>query len=446
MSALKGRLFDRLRQFQGVSSEIQTQVTSLSDYLASDQAKIFIKTSTGYFRSIPQAIQGKTLIEKIISRLQNTDPSNANVEYAKKLAKGLLLSGVLTSYQENLPSNSEDTETFVIQDNELYVPFGKPLTISNDEKTVSSVREGAIQAGFLQRKVNNGFFTNFTGSSSNNHNHSLKNAYVVVNDQTNKIYVFENDLSRKIIEEINVKEEFSFVQFESDPQNENGILLFNPKTKETQSFFAFSKESAEEWLNSFLNAGAIYREAFHLNEMQQIQSFYDLKDYDMQGKEISMSQYKGKVILVVNVSSLCGLTPTNYPELVALDEKYRTKGLEILAFPCNQFANQEPENHEEIMRFVQKNYNCQFTFFEKADVNGKQARPVFMYLKNQLPGSFGNFIKWNFTKFLIDRQGQPYKRYAPKDLPFSFEKDIQFLLQQNTTTTTSTTTTTTTST
>ncbi|CEG43247.1 ammonium transporter family [Plasmopara halstedii] len=127
--------------------------------------------------------------------------------------------------------------------------------------------------------------------------------------------------------------------------------------------------------------------------------------------------------------SKCGFTPTNYPELQQLYAKYKNEGFEVLAFPCNQFNGQEPGTHEEIMEFV-KQYNVTFPFFEKHDVNGATARPVFTYLKSKLPGSFGDFVKWNFTKFLVDRNGQPYKRYAPKDRPLSFEEDIKTLLAQ----------------
>jgi len=118
-----------------------------------------------------------------------------------------------------------------------------------------------------------------------------------------------------------------------------------------------------------------------------------------------------KVLLVVNVSGQCRLMPINYSQL---DEKFKAQGLEILAFPCNQFASQEPDTHDEIMKIVAK-CKCQFTFFEKHDVNGGAARPVFTYLKAQLPGSFGSFVKWNFTKFLVDRNDNPVKRFAPSD-------------------------------
>lgn len=113
--------------------------------------------------------------------------------------------------------------------------------------------------------------------------------------------------------------------------------------------------------------------------------------------------------------------------MVELDQKYRDAGLQILAFPCNQFGKQEPGTPEEIKAFVKK-FNVEFPLFEKADVNGSHTRPVFGYLKSQLAGSFGSFIKWNFTKFLIDRTGKPVARYGPKDAPFSFEQEIQALL------------------
>ncbi|KAG1701973.1 hypothetical protein DVH05_010463 [Phytophthora capsici] len=140
-----------------------------------------------------------------------------------------------------------------------------------------------------------------------------------------------------------------------------GIKLANANI--TEVFAAESKEKQEEWLNTFINAGAQYREVFNVENTAKINSFYELKDFDMAGNEVSMSKYKGKVVLAVNVSSKCGLTPTNYPELQQLYEKYKDEGLEVLAFPCNQFADQEPGTHEEIMEFV-KQYNVTFPFFE----------------------------------------------------------------------------------
>lgn len=161
-----------------------------------------------------------------------------------------------------------------------------------------------------------------------------------------------------------------------------------------------------------------------------VKSFFELQDRDLQGQVVAMDRYKNKVCVVVNVSSKCGLTPRNYTELVLLDQKYRDRGLQILAFPCNQFANQEPGSVEEIEALARGKYGAEFPLFEKGDVNGPNARPVFQYLKEQLPGTFGDFIKWNFTKFLIDHHGRPYKRYGPKENPLSMEQEIQALLAQ----------------
>lgn len=276
--------------------------------------------------------------------------------------------------------------------------------------------EGVIQAGNLHRK-GSGLCAKILGCK--------QLVYVEANDKLKKVTMFESE--KKKTTPLNLVDLSSNATVEFDASVTNGIKLSSAKNVET--FAAESKEKQEEWLNSFINAGAQYREVFHVEDTVKIKSFYELKDFDMDRNEVSMDKYKGKVVLVVNVSSKCNLTATNYPELQKLYEKYKDEGLEVLAFPCNQFAAQEPGTHEEIMNFV-KQYNVTFPFFEKHDVNGATARPVFTYLKTKLPGSFGNFVKWNFTKFLVDRKGQPFKRYAPKDSPLSFEEDIKTLLAQ----------------
>jgi glutathione peroxidase len=154
--------------------------------------------------------------------------------------------------------------------------------------------------------------------------------------------------------------------------------------------------------------------------------FFQFKARSLQGKEVDMAQFKDKVVLVVNTASKCGFTP-QYEGLQKLYEDYKDKGLEILGFPCNQFANQEPGGKEEIDACL-LNYGVDFQMFDKIDVNGKNADPIFKYLKKELPGTLGGRIKWNFTKFLIDREGKPVKRFAPSTKPEKLEKDIQALL------------------
>ncbi|MEG6584755.1 glutathione peroxidase [Dendrosporobacter sp. 1207_IL3150] len=180
-------------------------------------------------------------------------------------------------------------------------------------------------------------------------------------------------------------------------------------------------------------------------------SIYDFKLKSIQGQEISMSQYKGKVLIIVNTASKCGFTP-QYEELQELYKKYQAEGLEILGFPSNQFAEQEPGSNEEVQNFCKINYGVSFQLFEKTDVRGKTAHPLFEYLTDKVPFKGfdlnhpiseklnsvlnekfpelleGNDVKWNFTKFLVDRQGNVIGRYEPTTSPLSMTKDIEKLL------------------
>lgn len=143
-----------------------------------------------------------------------------------------------------------------------------------------------------------------------------------------------------------------------------------------------------------------------------------------------MSQYKGKALLIVNTASKCGFTP-QYEGLQQVYDKYKDQGLEILAFPCNQFGSQEPGNDEEIQSFCNLNYSTKFPLFKKIDVNGDEAHPLYNFLKDQAPGLMGlKDIKWNFTKFLVDKNGKVLKRYASITKPESMQKDIEEVLSR----------------
>ncbi|MDD3224848.1 MAG: glutathione peroxidase [Clostridium sp.] len=155
--------------------------------------------------------------------------------------------------------------------------------------------------------------------------------------------------------------------------------------------------------------------------------FYDFSAVKMNGKEGKMDEYKGKVILVVNTASKCGFTP-QLKGLEDLYKEYKDKGLEILGFPCNQFASQDPGTNEEISKFCLVNYGVTFTMFEKIDVNGNNVHPLYKFLKEEAKGSLGSAIKWNFTKFLVDREGNVIKRYAPVTTPEKLKSDIEKLL------------------
>jgi len=154
-------------------------------------------------------------------------------------------------------------------------------------------------------------------------------------------------------------------------------------------------------------------------------SIYDFTVKDIHGKPVKLDRYRGKVMLIVNTASECGFTP-QYKGLEAVYEKLHDKGLEVLGFPCNQFGGQEPGGEKEIAQFCELNFGVTFPMFAKVDVNGDDAAPLYRFLKAEKPGLLGSeAIKWNFTKFLVDRNGNVVKRYAPNDTPESIAKDIE---------------------
>jgi glutathione peroxidase len=161
-----------------------------------------------------------------------------------------------------------------------------------------------------------------------------------------------------------------------------------------------------------------------VNEM----TIYDFVVKNNKGEDVSLSEYKDQVVVIVNTASKCGFTP-QYKELQNLYEQYKNKGLTILAFPCNQFMKQEPGSNEEILSFCELNYGVSFPVFAKIDVNGENADPLFKYLSENAPGLMGlKAIKWNFTKFIIDKKGNVVDRVAPQTNPMEMKERIEALI------------------
>lgn len=160
-------------------------------------------------------------------------------------------------------------------------------------------------------------------------------------------------------------------------------------------------------------------------------SIYDMTANLIDGTPKSLGDYRGKVLLIVNVASKCGFAP-QYAGLEALYRRYQDEGLVVLGFPCDQFGNQEFDDPNAIQQFCTRNYGVSFPIFEKVDVNGPHTHPLFAHLKAKRPGFLGTqSIKWNFTKFLVDRQGKVRRRYAPTDTPETIERDIVALLRRS---------------
>ncbi len=158
------------------------------------------------------------------------------------------------------------------------------------------------------------------------------------------------------------------------------------------------------------------------------ETVYDYKVKDINGKEVAMSDFKDKVLLIVNVASNCGFTP-QYKGLQDLYEKYSKDGFEVLAFPCNQFGSQEKGSEQDIKEFCTNNYAVTFPIFSKVEINGKKAEPLFKFLKQQIKGFMGTeSVKWNFSKFLVNKNGQVVKRYGSLDFPENLEGEIKALL------------------
>jgi glutathione peroxidase len=177
-----------------------------------------------------------------------------------------------------------------------------------------------------------------------------------------------------------------------------------------------TEESDEESLNS------------KQRKNKMTESIYDFKAKSLDGKDIDLSSYKGDVLLIVNTASQCGFTK-QYQGLEEIYEKFKDRGFKVLGFPCNQFGNQEPGDSGEIASFCQKNFGVNFQMFEKVDVNGDDAHPLYKYLTKAAPGALGTKgIKWNFTKFLIDRQGNVLKRYSPQTKPEDLVPEVEKLL------------------
>ena len=158
------------------------------------------------------------------------------------------------------------------------------------------------------------------------------------------------------------------------------------------------------------------------------QTLYDFEALDIAGKPVPLAQFKGRPLLIVNTASACGFTP-QFAGLEELHKAYADQGLVVLGFPCNQFGRQDPGSNDEIGAFCQKNYGVSFQMMEKIDVNGGAAHPLYQWLTREAPGFLGSkAIKWNFTKFLVGKDGQVRKRYAPTDTPKSLAKDVEAAL------------------
>lgn len=210
------------------------------------------------------------------------------------------------------------------------------------------------------------------------------------------------------------------------------FTMHSTSTGKSTTVCADHSSKQEQWLQQLVDRGVRFQSSSSAAEQSSThQSLFDFEARKLDSSQVvKLSKYQGRVCVVVNVASGCGLTARDYTELVQLHREFQPQGFEILGFPTNEFGSQEPGTEQEITRFAQDKFNVQFPLFGKTTVNGDSAHPVFQFLKSKLGGVFSNSIKWNFTKFLCDRDGLPVKRYAPTVAPSAMRNDIEMLLKQ----------------
>ncbi|CAN6906208.1 unnamed protein product [Brassica oleracea] len=210
----------------------------------------------------------------------------------------------------------------------------------------------------------------------------------------------------------------------------NPAAFLVPSLKFSTAISNFANLSNGFSLKSPVNPGFLFKSrTFNVQARAAAEkTVHDFTVKDIDGNDVSLNKYKGKVMLIVNVASRCGLTSSNYSELSHLYEKYKSQGFEILAFPCNQFGGQEPGSNPEIKQFACTRFKAEFPIFDKVDVNGPSTAPIYQFLKSNAGGFLGDLIKWNFEKFLIDKKGKVVERYPPTTSPFQIEVRLTQLL------------------
>lgn len=459
---VEGRVFQRLYRYHLLPAQLQVLADAVAVFLVTPEVRreVFATGRWRHPRAVGPCVRGRKLIETVTKYLLDTQGDVDNVaDAAREIAEALVLSGFVSPVHE--PGDEQNIATYVHERDyyELVAPGAQQLIAAapaggvdqvphvappHQKKSVWGVADGATRAGSVFRK------RDAVSSKSSGvreclsklvlcgpRNRRERKRYAVVNKtQHHALFVFANDCARQEISHVALQD--ALVRYESGiaraPLN-NALKIWTDTTFEIIDFV--SKHRQESWLLALLDAGAKYVEANpgHDTWADMNASFYSLVDITATGEEFSFDVLQGKVVLLVNVASNDPVASVQYPELVALSKKYTSEGLCVLACPCDQFGGEDDEfeTDTEILRYVVQAFDVRFPMLSKRDVNGPCARPSFLFLNARLPGRFGPFTEWNFTKFLVDRHGQPFKRYETSALPLAaMESDIRQLLDAGT--------------
>ncbi|KAG6958432.1 hypothetical protein JG688_00010514 [Phytophthora aleatoria] len=486
--AVEGRVFRRLQRFHLLSSELKAQIDMVATYLLTPKVRLHVFEQRKHWWQHPlhlaragqgTFIQGRKLLKAILKYLLLSRAANNFLRDAQQLAEGLILSGFLSPAHEAPNADDEPLEELYVLDDSYYelvapgatavVPTPNALVVSAtvDTSTISrpgtivlpvhrlqplnkptqqrehslfvwAVTDGATRAGFVQRKSGRIHVRNLLGIGS-----KMSRCYAVVNKTKHHSFVlFETDVARRDLTRVELPT--ATVEYYAPMGNETPCYALKIRTdggnygsNDTVEILVLqSKPEQEQWLLALLDAGAAFLETHHaiLSFTTPTASLYSLRDTDASGNTFCLSELRGHVALLTNVTS--GSCNTNAEQLLQLAElslKYGDAGLKVVAFPSAQFGDAEFDNDEELVEHFQELFGVRFPVLATRDVNGPNARDAMLFCKTRQSGAAKSaanaFIENNFVKFLVSRDGQLFKRYGPRDLPQSMETDIQNLLQ-----------------
>ncbi|KAE9006019.1 hypothetical protein PR001_g17301 [Phytophthora rubi] len=493
-TALDGRVFRRLQRFHLLPSELKAQSDMAATYLLAPRVrrKVFEQRTHWWQHPLHLSmagqgtfVQGRELLKAISSYLLLSHAANNSLRDAQQLAEGLVLSGFLSPVHEAREVNDEPLGELYVSDDGYYelVAPGATAIVPTPNAVVSAtvdggsatslpgaivsriepqqsparlpktsrqahtalsvwaVTDGATRAGFVQRRSGRKHMRDLFGIAS-----KLKSCYAVVNKtKHHSLVLFETDVARR--ELVRVKLPAATVEYDVEAgDNPSGFRLkicgaggrrdgVKGGEDTVETLVLKSEPEQEQWLLALLDAGAAFLETHPaiLSFASSTASLYSLRDTDASGQPFCLSELRGHVAVLTNVTSgSCNTNAEQLLELAELSKKYEHAGLKVVAFPSAQFGDAEFDTDEELVEHFQEVFGVRFPVLATGDVNGPNARDALLFCKTRLPGAAKSaanaFIENNFVKFLVDRDGRLIKRYAPNDLPLSMEDDIQGLL------------------
>ncbi|KAG7378554.1 hypothetical protein PHYPSEUDO_009919 [Phytophthora pseudosyringae] len=487
--AVEGRVFRRLQRFHLLPSELKAQCDMVAAYLLAPKVRLHVFEQRTHWWQHPfhlakaghgMFVQGRTLLKAILKYLLLSHAANYSLRDAQQLAEGLVLSGFLSPVLEAPDADMEPLgELYVLDDSyfELVAPGATAvastsnavasatvdsssmtslpgaiilhqLTTNRNNPTqqpesalsVWAVTDGATRAGFVERRSGRSHVRNLLGIAS-----KARRCYAVVNKtKLHSLVLFETDVARRELARVDLRT----ATVEYDAPTGEGVPSYALKicsdgsrgSNDTVETLALErKPEQEQWLLALLDAGAAFVEthAAILSFAASSASLYSLRDTDASGNTFCLSELRGHVALLTNVTSgSCNTDAEQLLELVDLSTKYGDAGLEVVAFPSAQFGDAEFDNDEELVEHFQELFGVRFPVLATRDVNGPGARDAILLCKTRLPGAAksatNSFIENNFVKFLVSRDGRLFRRYGPSDSPLSMETDIQSLLKSTT--------------